>query len=167
MNRKTILILSSTVILALIVVLAYVVVTRTPTTRVYVYPQSTVTALGQNFTVNVTISDVSDLYGWRLKLSWNNTLLDVLNVTEGAFLQNGSQTFFSPPIINGTAGYLVADCTLLGNTKGVSGSGVLATIQFHVEENGDCSLHLYDLTLLSSAVQSIVSNVNDGHFSTT
>jgi len=166
MNKRTTIIISSIAILALAIALAYVVTRMPPTTAVYVDPQLTVKPAGQNFTVDIRTSGVSDLYGWELKLSWNNTLLDTLNVTEGTFLQGGGHTLFSPKV-NSTDGHILADCTLLGNIKGVSGAGTLATIQFTVKDNGECSLHLYDVTLLNSAEQSIVPTLTDGRFSTT
>jgi hypothetical protein len=49
----------------------------------------------------------------------------------------------------------------------INGSAILATIQFHVKDDGDCCLRLYDATLLNSAEQSTVPTVNDGHFSPT
>jgi hypothetical protein len=51
--------------------------------------------------------------------------------------------------------------------KQLGEKGILATIQFHVKDDGDCCLRLYDVTLLNSAKQSTVPTVNDGHFSAT
>lgn len=166
MNKRTAIIISLIAILALAIALAYAVTRTPPTTAVYVNPQSNVKPTGQNFTVDIRISGVSDLYGWELKLSWNSTLLDAVNVTEGTFLQSGGHTLFSPKV-NSTDDHILADCTLLGNIKGVNGTGTLATIQFTVKNKGECSLHLYDVTLLNSNVQSIAPTLTDGRFSTT
>lgn len=119
--------------------------------------------MGQNFAINISILNVNDLFGWQLKIGWNTTILDAINATEGPFLKNGGSTFFSPSINNST-GYAILDCTLLGNVSGVSGSGTLAIIQFHVKAGGNCDLNLYDTTLLDSSEQSITHIVEDGHF---
>jgi len=165
MNRRNIIIFC-VVILAIAASVIYVVTLTPAATNVYIYPQSTAESAGQNFTVDIRISGASDLFGWELKMSWNITVLDVTNVTEGSFLQGGGQSTFPSFKINATAGYIVADCTRLGNVEGVNGSGTLATVELHVKTNGSCSLHLYDATLVNPAEQSTVPTLTDGQFST-
>jgi len=124
---------------------------------------STVTAcIGQSFSINVNISCVLDLYGWEFKLSWNSTLLDAVNVTQGNFLKNGGETFFASKTDN-TAGYVLVDCTLLGNVLGVSGNGTLAVVKFCVERTGESILDLYNTTLVNSSEQPIAHQSTDGY----
>jgi len=169
MKKKIILIISLLAILTVAVTLVYMI-TKTPTspTVLYVDPKTIGRTLGQDFIININISNVTDLYGWRFKLRWNATILDVVNVTEGAFLKNGGETYLVPPKINNTAGYIALDCTLLEDIPGIDGNGALATIQFHVKESGSCDLDLYDTLLLNSSLepQPIAHTVSDGHFST-
>ena len=132
------------------------------TTTVSVFPLTVTGSTGQDFSINVTISNVLDLYGWEFKLSWNATLLDVVNVVQGPFLNSGGDTYFTYKP-NATAGYLIADCTLLGMVRGVSGNGILATITFYVKNNGECPLNLYDVILLNSFEQSIPCQIVDGY----
>jgi hypothetical protein len=113
----------------------------------------------------VCISDVADLYGWEFNLSWNQTILDVVEASEGAFLKNVGDTFFTYKI-NNTLGYMIVDCTLLGNISGVSGSGTLATIKFYVETLGECPLDLSDTILINSTEQSIEHTTIDGYYYT-
>jgi len=133
------------------------------TATISVNPPTSTAAVGQTFMIDINVSDVVDLYGWEFKLGWNSTLLDAVNVTEGAFLKQGGDTFFASKI-NNTAGYMLVDCTLLGNVSGVSGNGILATIEFYVEERGECTLDLYDTTLINSTEQSITHTTVDGNF---
>lgn len=135
------------------------------TTTIYVDPQTSLGIIDQNFTVNINISDVVDLYGWEFKLGWNATILDVVDVREGSFLKSSSDTFFTFKV-NNTAGYILADCTLLGNTPGVTGNGTLATVEFHVETFGECILDLYDTKLVSSTEQPITHATIDGYYYT-
>jgi len=121
--------------------------------------------VGQNFTVNINISDVVDLYGWEFKLSWNATILDTVEVLEGPFLKNGGNTYFTSKI-NNTLGYMIVDCTLLGNVYGVNGSGTLTTIKFYVKTFGECQLDLYDTILVNSAEQPIEHIAIDGYYYT-
>jgi len=130
-------------------------------TTVSVSPSTITASVGQNFTVNVTVSNVYDLYGWQFRLNWTAGLIEVVKVTEGPFLKLGSTYFYWD--INATAGRMVADCTLLGNVPGVSGSGTLATITFNVKGVGQSPLTLWDVVLLNSFEQSITCQVVSGY----
>jgi hypothetical protein len=131
-------------------------------TTVSVSPSTITASVGQNFTVNVTVSNVYDLYGWQFRLNWTAGLIEVVKVTEGPFLRLGGSTYFYWDI-NATAGRMVADCTLLGNVPGVSGSGTLATITFNVKGVGQSPLTLWDVVLLNSFEQSITCQVVSGY----
>lgn len=135
-----------------------------PLTYLYVDPPTTKRAVGQGFSINVSISNATDLYGWQLQLSWNKTVLDVVNVTEGTFLKSHGSTFFSPKVSEN--GSLLAVGSLWGNVSGVNGSGALAAIRFHVIVSGECDLHLYETILVSSAGKSIAHTDESGKFST-
>lgn len=131
------------------------------TTTVYVYPSSTTVTPTQTFFVDIRISAVSDLYGWEFKLKWDPDLLDVVDVTEGPFLKQSGSTFFTKTI-NNTVGYILVDCTLLGNVPGVSGDGTLAYVKFYAEREGSSVLDLYDTKLVNSLEQPIAHLANDG-----
>jgi len=108
---------------------------------------------GENFTVDIKVADVKNLYTYQFRLSWEPSLLDVTDVTEGPFL-NAEETYrtsFTPRIYNtpdplGVSGYVYVACTLLGEpaTAAASGNGTLATIEFLAKEEGNTSLHLYE-----------------------
>ncbi len=164
MNKKIVIIISLIAILVVALVCIIIWIFTSPVV-VYVDPKTVEGNVGQDFTISINISNVVDLYGWSFKLRWNTTILDVVNVTENAFLRNRGNTLFVP-IINSTAGYVILDCTLIGEIKGVSGNGALATIRFHAKEIGSCNLDLYDTMLLNSLEQEITHTVNDGYFST-
>ena len=152
-------------LLGVIVKSSSVPVVNSSTATLYVNPQTTVGTLGQNFTVNIEISDVVDLYGWEFRLRWDSTILEALNVTEGPFLKQGGDTFFCLKI-NNTAGYMIVDCTLLGNVPGVNGDGTLAIVEFYVETIGDCVLDLYGTILVNSVEQPIEHTAVDGYYYT-
>lgn len=126
-------------------------------------PPRSFTEVNNEFSINVSIANVTDLYGWEFKIRWNSTLLEATNITEGDFLKDYSETFFVIDI-NNTAGYLIAACTLVGGIPGVNGSGTLTTIKYFVEAPGECVLDLYDTKLVNSTEQSIEHVTNDGYF---
>lgn len=130
---------------------------------VSVFPSSVTAVVDQNFGINITVSGVSDLYGWEFRLSWNASLLNEVGIVEGPFLRNGGNTFFSYNNENATVGHVVVDCALLGGVQGVSGSGTLATISFSVKDVGECPLDLHDLILLNSFEQPISCQDTDGY----
>ncbi|MCD6240310.1 hypothetical protein J7K27_02140 [Candidatus Bathyarchaeota archaeon] len=131
---------------------------------IFIYPETSEGNVGENFTIEVKVSNVADLYGYEFHLRWNSTLLDCVEVIEGPFLKSGDSTFFTYKI-NSTEGCMVVDCTLLGDIQGVSGNGTLTTIKFYIKTTGECLLDLYDTILLNSAEQTIEHSTTDGYFS--
>lgn len=130
-------------------------------TTVYVYPSTKAVTVGQSFNIDIRVSNVLDLYGWEFKLGWDPNLLNVVEVTEGPFLNQSGNTFFTKKI-NNTAGYLLVDCTLLGDVRGVNGSGTLAYVKFRAEKEGSCNLVLYDTKLVNSSEEPIDHTAKDG-----
>jgi hypothetical protein len=130
---------------------------------VAVSPQSITASVGQNFSIDINISSVSDLYGWEFYLGWNSSLLDWLSVSEGPFLQSGGNTFFSY-FLNTTGEHVVVDCTLEGEIPGVNGSGTLATVTFNTTNAGECPLNLYNVDLRDSSDAEISCQAVSGNF---
>jgi hypothetical protein len=141
------------------------IVKGTSTTTVYVNPEINFGAPGQNFAIDIDISEVFDLYGWEVRLRWNSSLLNVTQVTEGSFLKTEGETFFTYKL-NNTEGYIIIDCTLLGDVAGVNGNGTLVTVQFHIKTSGGSTLDLYRTILVSSTEQPIEHIAANGYFST-
>lgn len=135
------------------------------TAAIGVDPLTSRAEVGRTFMINIEISDVIDLYGWEFKLRWNSTLLEALSITEGVFLKGGGNTFFVSKI-NNTVGYMLVDCSLVGDVPGVSGNGILATAEFCVETRGECVLDLYNTKLVSSLEQPITHTTIDGYYCT-
>jgi hypothetical protein len=165
MNRRSTTFISTLIILfsAMTIYEATVEITLSfSATTVFVDPPTSMVAGGQTFFIDIKISDVSDLYGWEFKLGWNPDLLNVVSVIEGNFLKQGGLTFFWP-VMNNAEGYILVDCTLLGDVLGVSGSGTLATVKFYAENQGESLLDLYNTILLNSQEQTINPHTaNDG-----
>ena len=162
MNRKLVFILA--VIVIAVVISAYFLISRTNSeVTVFVEPETVQQSVDQDFTVNITISHVSRLYGWEFKIGWNASVLDLVDVIEGSFLKNAGLTFFTH-VTNVTSGYSLIDCTLTGVVAGVDGQGVLASVQFHVKIGGASDLSLYDTQLIGSDDQPISHEANGGHF---
>jgi len=155
-------------LLILICIYQFMVATNAtlPSTELYIDPQTSIGMIDSSFTINVNIADVVNLYGWEVRMIWNATILDAVEVTQGSFLKSSGDTFFTN-VINNTEGYLIADCTLLGNAMGVSGNGVLMTVDFYVKTSGQSILDLNETTLLNPLEQPIEHTKTDAYFYTT
>ena len=139
------------------------------TPEVAVSPQITVgppPRIGESFTVNMTITDVIDLYTWQAGMTFNPSVLECLSIAEGEFLKRaGVLTLWAPGTINnaiGEIGYSAGSLT--GATLGVNGTGQLMSITFGVKGSGISTLHPTDVLLLDSNLVSITPvNIVDGH----
>jgi hypothetical protein len=134
------------------------------TVTVSVSPSSVTVPVNQTFTISVTVTGVSDLYGWEFQLGWNSTLLNALNVSEGPFLKAGGSTFFTYEV-DASAGNMIIDCTLTAPsaTHGVSGDGTVGTVTFYATNVGQCSLDLHDVNLADSSDRPIPCQAVGGY----
>ena len=165
MNKKLIVSISSAVIFVLIIAFIYLFYFKTENkAALYITPQNVKGAVGQFITVNISIWNVDDLYGWQIRLEWNPQILNFSSVLEGDFLKKHGQTFFSHKL--NETGYLILDCTLVSDLTGVSGSGTLATVEFYVKEAGASQLRLSETVLVNSSEDLIPHTIKNGQFST-
>jgi len=127
-------------------------------TRLSVNPSSiTGLEIGDTFQINITVSDVTDLYGWQFSLYYPSIILNATSIVEGPFLKthpDTDNTLYYIPIFtdtyNSTHGLIVAASTLSQVHGGVSGTGTLATITFKVKAEGDSPLNLRETKLVDS-----------------
>jgi hypothetical protein len=128
-------------------------------------PNLTVNAVGDSFTVNVSVFNVTDLYGYDFELFYNSSVLNGTQIIQGSFLGSGAlfdvanfTDHYAP-----TQGLVSVVCTLIGNVSGVSGSGALATLKFKsLAPANSTILHLTDVDLDNPNVNSIPHNNVDG-----
>jgi len=128
---------------------------------VYVRPATiTATAVGQSFTVDICIDNVTDLYIWSIGLTWNSSVLECTGFSEGPFLKSGGPTISIPGTINNTAGEIYpAYSYTLTTATGVSGSGTLANATFRSKARGTFNVHLAEVSLSSSKLKMIPANI--------
>lgn len=135
-------------------------------TRVFLDPADlTVNAVGDSFTVNVSVNNVTNLYSYDFELYYNSTVINGTQIIQGSFL--GSGAFFH--VVNftdhytPTQGFASVFCALVTNVSGVTGSGVLATIKFKSLALANSTiLHLTDVELLDPHLNLIPHGNVDG-----
>jgi hypothetical protein len=130
---------------------------------------TTTSVLNQNdtFSTNVTVSNVTDLFGWQVSLYYNSSVLNGTHVDEGPFLKvDGTGTYFIVSNFtdnyNPTKGYILVSCARLGNVAGVNGSGTLATLTFKAVGTGSDVLQFDTTGPFSTELDD--SNGNPMHF---
>jgi hypothetical protein len=118
---------------------------------------------GQTFNLNVSISGVTDLYSWQFDLSFDHTLLTANSINEGPFLKTGGSTNYVAGAIDNSAGTIKNTADTLTGFTGVSGSGVLAFVNFTAgSTTGISNIILSNITLLDSNFNAIVNTPQNG-----
>ena len=117
----------------------------------------------ENFTLNVSIVNATDVYALEFRLGFNGSLVEALEVQEGSFLRDVGATSILGTEINNIEGYIWFAVTLL-SPPGANGNGPLATILFHVINNGTTLLTLYETSLTDSTGQPLSHTTKNGYF---
>ena len=111
--------------------------------------------INDTFTVNLTVSGVTDLVYWQAGMSFNPTVLQCVDFLEGPFLQTGGNTIWQLGTIDNEAGLITPFGATLAAYEGVSGNGTLASMTFKVKDKGISSLILQNVILLDSGYNKI------------
>jgi len=109
------------------------IVTLGTSSQTYVcfMPSSIKVTLGVTFAVEVNAVNVSDLYGFEIELSYNTTVLNAINASEGFFLKQAGDTMIFANETNDAEGYVWFAVSLCSVENGVSGNGTLFTVFFN------------------------------------
>jgi hypothetical protein len=118
-------------------------------TTVKVEPSTLAPVVGETLTVNITISNVQNLFGVDATLYWNNSMLKVLSHTSllGVESHPNGVLHENIEIVNDTAsqqtGTYTLSATSLGQeTASFSGSGTIATLTFNLTDTGRTTLEI-------------------------
>ncbi|RLF44568.1 MAG: hypothetical protein DRN09_03045, partial [Thermoplasmata archaeon] len=104
-----------------------------PPTIVAVEPDYQEIKAGDEFTVNITVNPGLPIAGAQFDLTFDPTLLEVVNIQEGN-LFNGYTTYFIPGSIDNNAGTITGTSDAIAGAGSVSSYGTLATITFRAKE---------------------------------
>lgn len=123
---------------------------------VSIQPQTTTVFGGNTFTLDVNISNVSDLFAFQFDLGFNPSILSAVSIMEGSFLPGGGTTFFIPGAIDNVGGTIAATAdSLIGLIPGGTGSGTLAEVEFKALGSGTNGISLSNAQLLDSSLSPI------------
>jgi hypothetical protein len=133
-----------------------------------VAPTSQTVTAGGEFTVDVNISNVSDLYGYQFDLTFNPQVLSAVSSSEGPFLGTAGSTFFIPGTNDNTNGTVSATAdTIISAVPGANGSGNLAVFTFDAIKNGVSSIVISGVNMIDSAFNSISDTTTSGSVTVT
>jgi hypothetical protein len=147
-------ILTITIVCALLV-LAPVYVAKaqdSSSTLVSIVPSQNSVRVGQTLTVNVTISNVQNLFGLDVTVDWNNSALQILSVNDllGVESHSGGVLHSTPddPIqiaVNETS-QTIGEHHIAATSQGAAapfdGSGTIARLTFNVTATGHSSIRV-------------------------
>ena len=126
-------------------VLVLLVMASAGATEVKVDPESQTVAAGDAFQVNITVEAVANMRADQAILNFDPDVMQVTSVTEGDFLESAGGSAIGTKDYDNTAGKAWVGYSLQDRLKHVSGSGILATIEF--ETYPDAPGGTYDLSL--------------------
>lgn len=164
-NKKTILV----ALAFLTILLSLPMSVRAQTTNIFVYPSTySPTAAGENFTIDINVTDASQVAGYGLTLHFDPSLLVVTAWQSGGFLEaSGIATIGITGGNHSDLGYVSLGDTL-SQPGSTSGNGTLAQISFMTRGGGRCALHLTDTSpgagLLDENQTGITHTTTDGQF---
>jgi hypothetical protein len=117
---------------------------------------------GDTFIVEVKIDNVEDLFGYEYKLAFDPNIITCVEQVVGPFFEPNYFEWINV-IEEDWCGLAVTQG--IGETTGVSGSGVLALITFQVVGIGYSLLDLYYVECTNSSAETFYPEVQDGSFS--
>ena len=100
-------------------------------------------AVGDSFTVNLNVENVTDVGGWQADLTFDPKVLKADRVTEGDFLkQEEGETFFQKGTIKNQLGKITGIKAARLTQTPVRGHGALLSVTFTALRNGESKLTL-------------------------
>ena len=131
-------------------------------TFIYMSPAEIIVPSCEEFTVDVNVEGVVDLYAWEIWMCFDPALMECISVVEGPFLQLAGTTFHFE-IIDDTAGTIKAFGVVVPAVSGVSGSGTLANVTFHCSGPSESILDMFHTTLLNGSAELIWDCLGDAN----
>ncbi len=129
-----------------------------PTNRFELTTDATDFEMDRTFTIDLKVTDVSDLAGWHSDIHFDPALLKVNSVREGIFLkQNAGRTHFRRGTIDNTAGRINGISSTRITQGGVDGEGTLLTVTFTVKDAGETQVTLHGFVAGTSTGETITS----------
>jgi hypothetical protein len=122
-------------------------------TSISVSPLSSTHTVGDNFTIDIAVSDFADLYAYQFDVQFDPAVLSAVTIDDGDFLTSGGDLdFFIPGTIDNIAGTITFTAnTILGPPSSPTlptPGGTIAKINFNaLAASGGSSIGLLNVLL--------------------
>ena len=138
--------------------------TGEPTPIVWIDPPEQTANIGAgNFTVDLVTANVADVGSFQFTLAFSPGIAHAEGTELGDFLgSTGRNVAPLGPDINNEAGTIVFGAFSFGEQTGASGSGVLATVSFSPQAEGESDLHLQTVQVMNLVPEMIPVELQDG-----
>ena len=125
------------------------------TARVRFSPAQVDTSVSSNITVALTLDDGKDIGGAPMQIQFDPKILRLNDIVRGDFFsRDGQQPLFTKNILNDT-GTASIQLNRMPGTPGVTGSGVLVTLNFQAVGKGTTAVTISNLSVKNSQGQAI------------
>jgi hypothetical protein len=118
-------------------------------------PSRVTTSVGQTFTVDVTVSNALNLASVPIQLQYDPGKLQLVNVSNGGFLEQGAQVVALAQRDDPTTGTARITAMRPPDVPGASGSGALLTLTFMAKTVGNTTLSIARAGLRSADNQPV------------
>jgi general secretion pathway protein D len=127
------------------------------TARVHFSPAQVDTSVSSSITVALTLDEGKDVTGAPLEIQFDPKILRLNDIVRGDFFsRDGQQPLFAKNILNDT-GTASIQLNRMAGTPGVTGSGVLVTLNFQAVSKGTTAVTISNLSVKNSQGQAIAS----------
>ena len=112
-------------------------------------------SIGQQFSLDIKISDVDDLANAPFVLTFDPALVDFVDISEGSFMkQDGKPTIFGSAA-DPVAGRVTVTLERVAGNVGISGGGLLATASFKAKKQGSVNFAFISTVFKSSSASAL------------
>jgi general secretion pathway protein D len=116
-------------------------------------------AVGKTFMLDLVVSGVQKLFSAPVKVQYDPTRLQVVNVSNGGFLgQGGQAVVVTTQRDDPSQGLLVINASRPPNSGGVSGQGTVVTLTFMAKDSGQATISVIGAGLRDDGNQPIAAN---------
>lgn len=130
-------------IITSVTALANVKPASSATSTLYIDPPIVYTSSDETFVVNIMVANVAYLFAWQTNITFDPSVIEFLNVSEGDFLQDQPEgTTLLTNLGSATDGWILFGATTTGTYQGISGTGTLATVEFRVMTDGESEIDI-------------------------
>ncbi len=138
-----------TTLLQLLIITQIALANASPKTLVEMEPSANIANIGETFTVNITITDVQNLFGLEVTLRWDSSILQMMGADVRLGVESHPDGVLYEPVsmvknetIQEEGKYQLVGMSTGRETPSFNGTGNVLRITFNVTDVGSCELNL-------------------------